>query len=474
MSLNDKTFKKLFKRASYSSTGILIARLSAAIAGIIIARAVGAEQFGVYSAVWALVTLSASFTEIGITSGLIRDGARNPNSLPTLLGNTVFVKAAIGMSSLFVAYFASSLITTNKNAPALFIPLALAGFATICLEPFFAVLYVKGKQKVVALFEIVRGVFFLFGFLILAFGKFNLLVFAWFQGILYIVAFFLVCLIVIPKTKILINLSIIKTQVASSFVFGISSILYAIYSQLPILLLSHFGSEKEVGYFAVALRFVSIIFMIGAGARNNAFLPLLFNLFESNREKFRKVCSFMQECFVPIGIFAAAILYVSADTIIMVLMGEEYQSSVAILRILCWTLAIHYSVLPVDAALTAADRMWTKITFQLFATAIGFISGFLLIKNFGAFGAVFTELTISVSLLIFFVPFAYKKNLFDSSGLKRIILPIGVSVLFSIFITEILPNAYFQRPSLFLGISFLVLGPTMLKISRDYSLGIRN
>lgn len=473
MSFNDQTFKKLLKRASYSSTGVLVARLSAAVAGIIIARAVGAEQFGVYSAVWALVTISSSLTEIGITSGLMRDGARRPESLPMLLGNTLLVKIVVGVIALGISYLASSVITNNPIAPVFFIPLALAGFSTICAETFFAALYVRGKQKTVAFFEIARGISFLLGFLVLAFGNYDLITFAWFQGILYVIALVIVSIIVIPKISISFNLSLLKTQVTSSFVFGISSILFSIYSQLPILLLSHFVSEKEVGYFAVALRFVQILFMIGASARNNAFLPLLFNLFVSNKEKFRRVCNFMQECFIPIGIFAAAALYVSADAIIMILMGDEYRQSVEILRILCWTSAIHFSVLPVDAALTAADRMWTKIVFQLIATNIGFFAGILLIKNFGVLGAVFTELTISLSLLFLFIPYSYKKNIFDLSGLKKIIFPIGGSLLLSILITEFLPNAYLQRPSIFLVISFFVLGPTVLRMSRDYSLGLK-
>ena len=470
--MKDKIFKKLVKRSSYASTGILVARFSAAIAGIVLARAIGADQFGVYATVWALVNLSASFTNIGITSGLVRDGARSPLSLPILLGNTILVKVTIGVSALIIAYFSRSLVTNNVKVPMLFLPLALAVFSTICVEPFFAVLYVKGKQKIVALFEIGRGVIFLFGFLVLASGKFDLASFAWFQGLLYLAALLIVCIFVISKVSISINLSSLRKQVTCSLVFGISSIVYSVYSQLSILLLSHFCLEKEVGYFAVALRFVTIIFVIGAGIKNNVFLPLLFNLYETNREKFRSVCNFMQKCFIPLGIFAAAALYVCSDALIMILLGEEYRQSVGILRILCWTIALHFGVIPIDAAFTTANKMWTKIALQICVTFIGVIIGLVAIRNYGSIGAIFTELTISLSLMLLFVPFGYRENLIEMSGIKRIILPVGISLGFSILITEILPQAYFQRPSLFFIVSLLVLGPTVLKISRDYSLGL--
>jgi len=103
MLVEDNIFGTLLKRAAYISTGTVVARVSAAITGIVIARMVGPASF-VYAAVWALICLSASFTKIGMTTGLKKEGSRSPSYLPNLLGNTLIVKAMIGICALAIAY----------------------------------------------------------------------------------------------------------------------------------------------------------------------------------------------------------------------------------------------------------------------------------------------------------------------------------------------------------------------------------
>lgn len=183
--MRDNIFGTLLRRASYSSTGTLVARITAALAGIVMARSVGAKQFGLYAALWALVNLNSSFTEIGVKVSLKREGARHPDSLPCLLGNALIVKISIGICAMVIAYLFSSVVTKNEKAPLIYLPLALACISTICTELFFAALEVKGRQKLVAFFEIGRGVVFLSGFLALDFIKLDIVSFAWFQGLLY-------------------------------------------------------------------------------------------------------------------------------------------------------------------------------------------------------------------------------------------------------------------------------------------------
>ena len=468
--MKDSIFKTLVKRATYSSTGTLAARLTAAAAGMLLARSVGAEQFGMYAALWALVNLSVAFTEIGIKDGLIRDGARYPQSLPTLLGNTMAVKVIIGLGVLTISYFSSSVITSNPGAKSLYTPLAIAGLATLCTDVLYAALYVIGKQKAVASFEICRGVCFFLGILLLAFFKFTVIVFAWFQGLLYLFALILISFVALPAISIDFDLKKVKKQISSSFVFGISGVVYTIYIQLPLLLLSYFHSEVEVGYFAVAERFVMIVLLIGAGANNNVFLPMLFGLFKKSGEQFRNVCEFMQKLYVPIGIFAASALYVCADLVIIFIMGEEYRASVHILRIICWTVALRYVALPADAALTAANMMWKKIIIQICAAAIGLAVGFITIGQYGTTGASITTLVISFILAIMFIPYVYKKKLLGLLKYKSVLMPIGFIFIFGILLTKLLPTAYFQRSPLFLIVSVIVLAPFFIKLSRDYSL----
>ena len=460
--MSNSIFSTILKRATYASTGELIARISAAIAGIIIARAVGPAPFGVYAVVWVLIMLSVAFTRVGVTMGLKRDGARIPRLLPSLLGNSIIVKAIIGLCALSVAYFSLSAVTRSEKAPVLFLPLALAGFSTLCVEPLFAALYVKGRQKLVSFLMMGRGFLFLTGVGILFYFKFDIIVFAWYQGILYFVALIIVCFTVISIISISVNFSKILSQVKGSFVFGISGILYSIYTQLPILLLSHFRTEEEVGFFAVAFRFVELSLLFGVAASNNTFIPSLFGFYKTNRDKFRHICESMQKLFVPVGIFIASALYVCADTIIIILQGEEYRQAIGILRILCWIVAIHYAVLAAGASLTAADRMWIKVFFQVCTTLTTLLVGVVFIKHYGATGASYAMIILQLVLIFLYVPYAYRKKLIGFSGLAKISLPAVLMVLLALIIVQLIPDYNLLTPAIFfIGTLFIWLPVAM-------------
>lgn len=462
--MSNSVFPTILKRATYASTGELLARISAAIAGIIIARAVGPAQFGVYAVIWALIQLSVAFTRVGVTMGLKRDGARIPRLLPSLLGNSLIVKAIIGICALSIAYFSLSAVTRSEKAPVIFLPLALAGFSTLCFEPLFAALYVKGQQKLVSFLMMGRGLLFLTGVGILFYFKFDIVVFAWYHGILYFVALIIVCFTVISIISISVNFSNILSQVKNSFVFGISGILYSIYTQLPILLLSHFRTEEEVGFFAVAFRFVELSLLFGATASNNAFIPSLFGFYKTNRDKFRHICESMQKLFVPLGIFIASALYVCSDALIIIIQGEEYRPAVGILCILCWIVAIHYGVLAAGASLTTADRMWTKVFFQVCATFITLLLGFALIKRYGVSGASYVMIIPQLVLIFSYVPYAYRKKLIGFSGLAKLSLKGFLIVLLALVIVQLVPDYNLLGPVIFFVGSLFVWIATVIEV----------
>ena len=103
--MKSKPLHTLFVRATYAFSGTLVGRLSAAAAGVIMARSLQAEMFGVYSALWELSLLCGSFTDTGMTIGMQRDGANDHSLLGGLLGNALFVRLAIGVPALVIAFF---------------------------------------------------------------------------------------------------------------------------------------------------------------------------------------------------------------------------------------------------------------------------------------------------------------------------------------------------------------------------------
>lgn len=82
---------------------------------------------------------------------------------------------------------------------------------------------------------------------------------------------------VISIFSIATDFSHILCQIKDSPVFGISELLYSIYSQM-LILLSYFRPDEDVGYFAVGLSFVNLSLLAGSAANNRAFSPSFFDL----------------------------------------------------------------------------------------------------------------------------------------------------------------------------------------------------
>ena len=464
--MKNNIFGTLLKRASYTSTGTLTARLTVTFAVIIMARVVGPSSFGVYASLWALIQVYVAFSGIGMIYGLQRDGSRSPNLLPSLLGNTLIVKGIVGIIVLFIASHHYPLVSGSEKASALYFPLALAAFAALLMDPFFAALQVKGRQKRAAFLEVGRSLTLLVGFGILAVLQYDIRVFAWLQAILYIIALLIVYFLVVPIVSLNTAFSRIRPQLISSLVFGVSSALYTVYTRMPILFLSHFRPSEEVGYFAVAFRFIELVFLAGAAASNNAFLPSLFGLYKTDPVKCREVCEHMQTLFVSLGILAASALYVCSDALIVIIQGVEYRPAVESLRILCWVVALNFGVLAAGASLTAGDRMWTKVAFQMCVTFVVIITSLIVIKSYGFIGASYVMLILWLGIVLLYIPYAHRKALIGFSGLSKIPLPAGLTAVLAFLVVKLMPNLNLLGPAVFFLVS-LILWRQSLKTLRE-------
>ena len=96
MTLPGTLFSVLFRQAAFVSAGTLAARVANALTGIVIARAAGPGPFGTYATVWAVTELCLTLSDLGMVTGIKRQGARAPNLIPSLLGNALLVRLALG------------------------------------------------------------------------------------------------------------------------------------------------------------------------------------------------------------------------------------------------------------------------------------------------------------------------------------------------------------------------------------------
>jgi O-antigen/teichoic acid export membrane protein len=457
----------LFVRATYAFSGTLVGRLSAAAAGVVMARSLQAEMFGVYSALWELSLLCGSFTDTGMTVGMQREGANDPSKLGGLLGNALFVRAVIGFPALVVAYFFSSKMTAGHSYGLVYTFLALASAAVFLSEPMYSVLQVLGRQRTVAAIESLRGISSLVGIAALVILKRGVTEMACLQAVIYVAIFVWLTVTTLRASPLAFDIGETVAQFKSSFVYGISGLVFSLYSRIPFLYLSYFKGPVAVGYYAAAYRILSVLYVVGAGAYQRAFLPSLFGLHGRDIGAFRRAGNFMQKYFFIVGFASAIALYIAADSIILLLMGHKYAPSIGIMRFLSLSVFFGFPLYSGDACMTAADKNIRKIVFQVIGTAVGAAAGLFLIRRFGIWGTAATDILIRLVLLAMFLSYTYKMRFMDFESIARFIPAFSLAVAGSIAAVYLMPHSLVVRP-LVMGaavsaIMLVSLGPAYLK-----------
>ncbi len=149
-------------------------------------------------------------------------------------------------------------------------------------------------------------------------------------------------------------------------------------------------------------------------------------------------------------------LYVFSEALVIVVQGEEYRGAIALLRVLCWSVALTYGRIAADASLTTGDRMRVKLLVEMCATFLVFLSSLLLVEKYGAMAASGIRLLGDFSLLALMITYAYFRRLYPFPGLLGISVPSVITILAAITFTRSMPNQYLLAPLLFLISSILI------------------
>ena len=457
--MSEKIFATLLTRGIYSSSGTLISRVSASLAGIVIARALGPGTFGIYAAVMALIEFAGAFTRLGMVTGFKREGSRSPEALSFLFGNVLIVQLVLGLMSIGIALVGLPLVSKNPSALKVFPPVALVILSTHMAEPFLALMQIRGEQRLASFYISGRGLAFLAGTTFLASLGFDMIALAWYHGICYMVATLLMAFSTVTGESVTLRLAYLRTQIKGALPFGLSSALNTALGNLPVLCLSHFFPEESVGLFAVASRFVTISVLMGGVASAEAFVPALFNLFQADPRRFPQVCSWMQRVYIPMGIFVSSALYACSEALIVVIQGEKYRGAVSLLKILCWSVFFSYGGIAADGALTAGDRMRVKIAAQVCTTLAVALLSFSLVGRYGELGASVVAVLGTFMFSSLMVLYAFRKNLYSFSGLGGTSIPMAVTMLAAILTTQLMPSKYIVAAVLFFASSIMVWYP---------------
>lgn len=392
---------------------VVLVKIAGIIAGfiatLVMARTLGAEQFGIYTYVFTLVMILSIVNRLGFDNMLIRYISNlrvNDNfaEMKSLLRSssvvTVALSFVIGLGVALYCYFAISETNLYRNTMIIGVVLCL---------PFLSIAYNQRAQlnglKLIALSElpimVVRHLSVVL--IIVTTIALGMSLAAEEMMITTACAFALISVIgyiivsrALPSEyhQAQAPLNVISWS-KKSLTFLLINVSNTLNQRLDILVLGAFSTPKEVGIYAVVSRLLPIL-SFASSVVNTTLKPHISELYTTKKIKPLQNIVFSTSAGVFLITAALALVLFVFGKYILALFGEEYVAGLHILMILVAAKLFAVVVGPVAIILVMCDQQKIASVIELVSNIAYFLLLLVLVSKFGALGAALSTAMIWV------------------------------------------------------------------------------
>jgi O-antigen/teichoic acid export membrane protein len=441
---DDKQFGRAGRRVTasvvsgYGNT-LLISGLGA-LATRLITLHVGPTNYGLFVTALTFVTTVMLLTDLGITSIMGRDIAKNPESAADILGQNLGLRLTLSVLIIPIVVLVGILL---YRTPSLRWALILFAFSI----PFNAVqsislgYYVASIRNYVASgVSILQQILFVGGVAIAIVNGYGIVGCA----VSYLVASTvsgLAAYFVVRKElrfKPQFNMRSWLEVFARSASLGAIQVINLLYLKADTLLLSKMAKARAVGLYGVAYSFVGFI-VVAPSLILVSVMPLMAT---SSGERFEKLLRRTEHSLAILGAAAVMITVLFAPQAIEILSGHRFLAASSALRLL--GLSCYFSFLnsALGFAAVACNRHHRLVVVSAFGLVLNVVLNVILIPKMGINGSALSTL-ISEIIALIGVRWVFAKDVGTKVALTRLSLrPVLVGTLVTLFSRYVLLRSW--------------------------------
>ena len=398
--LNKLKKKSLAKDALWIISARGISLLIRSVYFVMIARTLGVENYGAFVSVIALINILIPFASWGSEFILLKNVSRNPQLFPEYWGKALLTICVFGSFLIGFTLLNYPLFLTSKIPFLVVFFVAISDLLfSITLKTAAKAFQAVGKMNISAQLEILPGITQLIAALcfVAYFSQKGIIAWASLYAISTIVATGVGVFLVqhhLGKPKLVI--SRIKAELDQGFYFSMSSSSSSIYSHIDQTMLARLSTLQATGLYAAAYRLIDV-----------AFVPIASLVFASYPKFFKQGAKGIYSSFqfskklLPLGIaysLAIGMCVLIFAPIVPYILGEEYASSVEVLRWLAFLPLLRCLHCLAGNTLTGADLQGYRTIMQVSIALFNILLNLWLIPLYSWKGAVWSTLA-SDSLL---------------------------------------------------------------------------
>lgn len=395
------TKKKFLSNVSWLISGSVIRLVISLIVSILTARFLGPSNYGKISYIASFCSFFTSLCTLGINSIIVKELIDHKDRQGEVLGSTLAMRMVSTILSMCANCFLIYLLNPDDKLMHL---LAFIQSFYLFFSVFDSLNYwfqSRLESKVTAIIATVGyGVMAIYRVILLLTEKSVV----WFAAATsldtaVIAILLIICYFKTGGQKFTYSWIMCKQLLSKSKHYILSGLMVSLYAQMDKTMINEMIDATAVGYYTTASAINGMwTFVIAAIVDSSS--PLLYDLYNTNKEKFRANLRNLYAAVIWICVLAALGIMLLAKPIIFILYGSAYEASIPILQVVVWSSLFSY--------LGVAKNIWivceNKNKYLLLFTAMGVVGNvalnLLLIPLYGALGAaiatVITQIITSV------------------------------------------------------------------------------
>lgn len=439
--------ESITKNTSFLTLGMLTQKILAIIFFIIIARYYPLEIVGKYIFAMSFSAMFGIFIDLGLTSVLTRECARDGAKVEVYLGNTLAVKLILSIVVYGIIILAVALAKPDDAITRGLVYLgALAMIVDIFSNTFYGIL--RGYQilRYEAFGIVVSQLLVLLLGLIAISNHWSIsgVILSIMTGNLFnlFYSFLLVKRKLKIRFKFYLKKSIIIGLMSVAIPFTLIGVFNRVYSYIDSVLLSMLSTDTNVAWYGAAYKIAFSLAFIPA-----AFGAALFPAFSANfiyaknklAKNFEKAMYYLLVLVVPIAIGVVVL----SKEIILFIYHPEYLASNFILKLMIVSLVFVFMSYPAGSLLMACNRQKTQTLICATVLVVNIILNIILIPYWEHLGA--TIATLICNFLTFILPLYFVREIinYDSwfiwRGFYKDLIAAGLMAVIIVMIKNYVP-----------------------------------
>jgi len=389
---------------------------------IMLARSLGAEQFGVFSSALATVTLLSPLAGFGVAGYWLNAfGREGLNAQRWLFGSFRFL--TFSTSFVLVSLLVWAWCGPHDSATSWILSILvihICGMAAIELTS--AKYQLEGRHGRLAGWQFTPHLLRFFGILLIILMGQHVL-----QALHIAIVFAAVALIIVVlggyqiflmakgrfvlegHTTPLKDKTLISTErpgtwtvFSASWPFGLAGLFYLIYYQSDIILLKYMVGASAAGIYSVAFVVMSSVYLFPGVVYQKFLLPKLHRWAYHDRTHFHRVYRTGNLVMLGLGLIAMVLLLLLVPVVLPLLFGVEYQGAVVLLMILALAVPFRFVSISMGTTLLTGNNVTIKVKLMGYAAIFNIFLNIPLISFFGALGAALSTVATEVLLAILY------------------------------------------------------------------------